>query len=150
MFESGSFDIDPYALKSVMAMSSGNSIYVAAPLLLDPADSTPTYQVQRIVGNVGKPGIAMMTAPQKPRMRTLDGDTWNNINHNEFDGVPANSFQNTTLHLSFTDWEMPIDASNHGMRDREVFFLEALVSVHHRGEWVADIDILKMFSDCKL
>jgi hypothetical protein len=36
-FESGSFDIDPKYLSAVMAMSSGNSIFVAAPLLCDPS-----------------------------------------------------------------------------------------------------------------
>ncbi|CZR61769.1 uncharacterized protein PAC_11666 [Phialocephala subalpina] len=148
-FESGSFNIDPDTLKSVMAMSSRNSIFIAAPLLLDPADTHGIGRVKRIVGNVAKPGIAMMIAPQKPKMRKLDDDTWNHINHNEFDGQPTNSFQNTTLHLSFTDWEMPVDVGDHGNRDREVFFLEAPVSLHHRGVWVADIDILKLFEDSK-
>jgi hypothetical protein len=145
-FESGCLDVDPASLEFVMAMSSGNSIFIASSLLLDPSESSVDCKVKRIVGNVGRPGLAMMTAPQRPKMRTLDHDTWNHINHNGFDGKAENSFQHTTLHLSFTEWEMPIDAGEYGLRDREVFFLEAPISIHHRGEWIADIDIIKMFS----
>lgn len=31
------------------------------------------------------------------------------------------------------------------MRDTEVFFLETIISVHYKGEWIADLDILPIF-----
>ena len=142
--EPGSIDIDPGSLNHVMAMSTGNSIYIAAPLLSDPAERCNDGKVKRVIGNVGRPGMAMLITPQRLRMSTLDHNTWNHVNHDGFDGTLENCFQHTTLHLSFTDWEMPIDVGAHGARDREVFFLEAPISIHHRGNWVADIDILGM------
>ncbi|KAI9876141.1 MAG: hypothetical protein M1830_007263 [Pleopsidium flavum] len=149
MFESGSFNLDPDTLAPVMAMSSGNSIYVAAPLLSDPWKKAQARKIERVIGNVGRPGIAMMIPPENPRTRVLEHDTWNCINHSEFDGTPEDCFQHTTLHLSFSDWEMPLDVGTHGVRDTEVFFLEAPISIHDRGKWVADLDILSMFSDSK-
>ena len=38
----------------------------------------------------------------------------------------------------------------HGGKNREAFFLESLVSVHNRGEWVADLDILAALDSSKL
>jgi hypothetical protein len=144
--ESGSIDIDPGSLNYVMAMSIGNSIYIAAPLICDPAECFNDVKVKRVVGNVGRPGMAMLITPRDPRMSKLDHDTWNHVNHDGFDGKVEDCFQHTTLHLSFTDWEMPIDVGAQGARDREVFFLEAPVSIHHKGKWVADIDVLSMVS----
>lgn len=132
-----------------MAMSAGNSLYVAATLLSDPWQRAQDCRVKRIVGNVGRPGIAMMIPPQDPRMRVLEHDSWHLINHVEFSGTPEDCFQHTTLHLSFSDWEMPIDVGTHGARDTEIFFLEAPISVHDRGRWIADLDILKTLSDDK-
>jgi hypothetical protein len=150
MFESGSLNIQPATLSQVMAMSIENSIYVAAPLLSDPTNTYRDNTIKRVVGNVGKPGIAMMIPPSNPKMRVLPHDSWHCINHNQFNGVSEDCFQHTTLHLSFTDWEMPIDIGNRGGRDSEVFFLETPVALHDRGIWVADLDILGSLSDPKL
>ena len=65
MFESGSLNIQPASLSQVMAMSIENSIYVAAPLLSDPTNTYRDNTIKRVVGNVGKPGIAMMIPPSK-------------------------------------------------------------------------------------
>jgi hypothetical protein len=148
-FESGTLDIDPVALQSVMAMSSGNSLFIASSLLGDPIEFGRRCKVKRVVGNIGRPGIAMMVSPRWPMMRKFDPDKWNLINHHPFDGSKDDLFEHTTLHISYTDWEMPIEIGEHGTRDREVFFLEAPISIHDRGKWVADVDILRMFSDPK-
>jgi hypothetical protein len=148
-FESGTLDIDPVALQSVMAMSSENSLFIASSLLGDPIEFGRRSKVKRAVGNIGRPGIAMMVSPRWPMMRKLDPDTWNQINHHDFDGSKDDSFVHATLHISYTDWEMPIEIGEHGTRDREIFFLEAPISIHDRGKWVADVDILRMFSDPK-
>lgn len=150
MFESGSLNIRPSTLDHVMAMSVGNSIYVAEPLLSDPVDTHRDNTIKRVIGNVGKPGIAMLIPPRNPKMRVLPHDSWHCVNHNQFDGVKEDCFQHTTLHLSFSDREMPIDIGNRGVRDSEVFFLEAPIAIHDRGIWVADLDILGSLSDPKL
>ncbi|KAE8450728.1 hypothetical protein EG329_005641 [Mollisiaceae sp. DMI_Dod_QoI] len=150
MFESGTLNLEPRTLNHVMAMSVGNSIYVAAPLLSDPFNSYRNSTVKRIIGNVGRPGIAMLIPPSNPKMRVLPHDSWQCVNHNQFDGVRENCFPDTTLHLTFSDWEMSIDTGNRGGRDSEVFFLEAPIALHDRGVWIADLDILGSISNPRL
>lgn len=146
-FESGSPHFSQYELGNVMAMSTGDSIYVSAALLQDPIHFTKPHQVLRINGNVGKSGIAMMIPPSQPLVRELDNDTWNLVNHEQFDGTSQNAFGSTSLHLTFSDYTLPINLSAHGNRYREAFFLESLISVYDRGSWVADLDVLSALED---
>ena len=142
MFESGTNDIDPQSLSHVFAMSSDNSIFVAAPLLGDPGRLPEPHCVRRVIGNVGRPGIAMLIPPPKPLVLKPKIQSWQMINHASFDGVPADSFENTSLHLSFTQYSMPYDNGDRGTQDSEVNFLESLISIHDRDRWIADLDIL--------
>ena len=142
MFESGGFDLKPDDLTRVMAMSAGDSMFVAAPLLSDPAVHSEPSQLHRIAGNIGRAGIAFMVPPISPRTKKLDLESYQVINHDPYDGKVENNFQGTTLHLGFSGYEFPLDVGDHGGRNREAFFLETLISVHDRGEWVADIDAL--------
>lgn len=142
MFDSGSLNIRPALLEQVMAMSTENSLYVSASLLADPINTYANNTVKRIIGNVGKPGIAMMIPPRIPKMKVLPHDIWHCINHHDFNGMQEDCFQHTTLHLSISEWEMPIDTGIRSNRDSELFFLEAPVALHDRGNWVADLDIL--------
>ena len=144
MFESGTYDLDPSALEHVFAMSSSNSLFVAAPLLNDPNQRCNDRVVLRVVGNIGRAGIAMLIAPQGPRIRKLESETWELISHAPFDGKIEDSFRNTSLHLSFTQYTMPVDTGHYGGQDIEAFFLESLISVYDRDKWVADLDVLKM------
>ncbi len=144
-FESGGFDIDPATLGSIMAISSGNSIFVATPLLCDPAEEPASHGVQRIIGNVGRSGIAFLYPPENPKTKEWDLGFYQVVRHEDFDGRLDNCFQSTTLHLAFTGYESPIDVGVHGGRFIEAFFLETVVSVHDRGEWVADLDVLSTF-----
>lgn len=144
-FESGGFNIDPQYLGNVMAVSSGNSIFVAAPLLCDPAVEPASHGVQRILGNVGRAGIAFLYPPESPKTKEWDVGFYQVIRHEEFDGRLEDCFQGTTLHLAFSGYELPIDVGMHGSRFVEAFFLEAVVSLHDRGEWIADLDVLSTF-----
>jgi len=144
LFDSGGFNLEPSSLKAVMAMSSGNSIFIPKRLLSDPwDDDTRGPAIKSIIGNLGRPGIAMLMPPQSPRMREPGHDSWTQISHHPFDGKLENNFQHTTLHLTFSDYELPIDVGQHGLRDRQIYFLEAPVSVHDHGERVGDLDVLK-------
>ncbi|KAH7007233.1 hypothetical protein EDB80DRAFT_764269 [Ilyonectria destructans] len=149
LFESGSTTVDPTSLQQVMAMATGDSIYIAGVLLCDPHERCQAYEVRRVKGSVGKPGIAMLIPPKDPRVRDVESD-WRVVTHSPFDGRLEDSFQSTTLHLQFTDYVLPIDIGAYGYRDTEVYFLESVVSVHDHGKWIADLDILRQLSSKSL
>lgn len=149
-FESGSLQASPEGLGQVMALSTRNSIYVAAALLCDPAENPNDHEIRRVEGNFGRAGIAMLIPPTEPMMREPDNDTWQLVNHADFDGRLENCFESTSLHLSFTEFELPIDIGPRGGRDHEACLIESVVSVHDRGKWVADLDILGALKSRKL
>ena len=139
MFESGTLDIDKGSFAEVMALSAGNSIFVHNALLQDP--SKQRTSISRLLGNLDRPGVTMLVPPQAPLVRAVDNDTWRLVNHFEFDGKIENSFKDTSLHLSFTDYEIPLNVSI-GAVDSEAAMLETLISVYDREQWVADLDVL--------
>ena len=139
ILEFGVYNINPLTLEHMFAMSSGNSIFVSAALLSDPGEIPEVYEVRRLVG------IAMLIPPQDPRIHKPEIESWHLINHAPFDHQRTDYFQNTSLHLSFTQYTMPFNVGDHGAQDAEAFFFESLISVHDRGKGVADLDILSMF-----
>ena len=143
MFETGSNTIQAEQLRPVMALSSGNSIYVANALLQDPIEpnSHGPRGITRIVGNLGRPGVVMLAPPQAPLVRGEDPESWRVINHSSFNGKPENCFPETTLHLSFTKYEVPLSVPI-GAVDAEISMIETLVSVHDRKQWIADLDVI--------
>jgi hypothetical protein len=146
MLESGAQDLHPDQLNHVMAMACGNSIYVAEALLQDPAESDrsdlPDFiGIRRILGNLDRPGIVMLVPPQAPRIREPDLKSWKLVQQMAYDGDSKDSFQQTSLHLTFTEYEVPLAVAP-GAVDAEITMLEALISVHDRRTWVADLDIL--------
>lgn len=144
MFESGGFDLSPNILDRVMAFSTGDSIYVAASILCDPAIVPKPYEIRRIVGNIGRAGLAFLIPPTSPRIKRLGLESYQVINHHPYNGKLEDNFRSTSLHLGFSGYEFPLDISDHGGRNREAFFIESLISVHDRGEWVADLDTISM------
>lgn len=150
MFESGGFDFTPSQLDKVMAMSTGDSIFVAAAILCDPATRPEPYEIRRIVGNIGRAGIAFLIPPSNPRIKELDLETYEVINHDPYDGKLEDSFKGTTLHLRFSGYESSLEVGDHGRRNREAFFIETMISTHDRGEWVADLDALSSLASSSL
>ena len=146
MIESEGLNLDPVPLLNVFAISMNDSIYVAAPLLCDPSVYCGDDKIQRIAGNVGKAGLALLINPSTPKIKQLGVGSYHLINHVSFDGKVEDNFRNTSLHLGLTGYELPVDIGTHGSRSRQAFFLESVVSVHDRGEWVADLDIRGFFS----
>jgi len=146
MFESGGFDIEPLSLRGVMALSAGDSIYVADALLSDPAATRERCRIRRVFGNLGRSEMAFLVPPATPILRESDPTSWRLINHNPFDGRFENSFSGTSLHLSFTDYEMPLDVGMRGLRDTQAVLLESLVSANDRGKHIGDLDVLAMTS----
>ena len=150
MLESGLYNIDPHSLSNVMAVSSGDSIFVAAPLLCDPFEQPPEQEIRRVLGNIGRPGIALLVPPDAPRIIAPDKKNWKLMNFDDYDGGEQDCFSDTSLHLSFTGASFPIDVGLFGGQDTEVYMLETLVSVHERGQWTADLDVLKTMADKSL
>ena len=143
--ESGGLEPNTTVLRSVMAMSSADSLFIAHHLLQDPEETVEKRckRVKRIQGSIDAPGIAFLVSPKDPMVKEPDKANWNVINHARFTGQLEDCFKGTSLHLSFTDYKLPIDVGVYGSRDAEIFLLEAVVSVHDSiGKWVADLDVL--------
>ncbi|KAK1753339.1 hypothetical protein QBC47DRAFT_388233 [Echria macrotheca] len=140
--ESGSLAFPLETFEKVMAISAGDSLYIAAPLLCDPAETPDKSEIHRIVGNVGGSGIALLIPPADPEFQDYDPSSWKLIDHKPFDGRLENSFVGTSLHLSFTGYTMPVDTDDRGFRDKEVCYMETRITVHDQGKEVGDLDIL--------
>ena len=146
MLESGTANLSSVGLGTVMAMSSGDSLFIANRLLQDPARTSKAL-VTRLRGNIGRAGIALLITPQNPRCKKIEPGEWNLMDENEFDGGVMDCFQNTSLHMSFTDYILPIDTGTRGVRDVEIYFLETVISVYDKGQWMGDLDIIPMFAN---
>lgn len=142
-FESGGLHIEPDELDQTLAIASGNSIFVIGTLLSDPFENLAAKSVQRITGNIGRSGVCMLVAPFEPRIRPL-GTEYNLVEHASYDGKRENNFKGTSLHLSFTDWTLPLEVKGAEGRtiDQEAYLVESVISVLDSGKWVADLDIL--------
>jgi hypothetical protein len=145
-FESGIINVDPEELNEVIAISSGNSLHIAACCLQDPAQDESTDRTLHTIGNVGRPGLCFLFSPKTPMVQEPGRDQWHLVRHLPFDGEFESNFESaTTLHLSFTGYEFPVQTADHGGLDRNAFFVEAAVRVFDGREWVADIDIISAF-----
>ncbi|MCJ1394812.1 hypothetical protein MMC18_007692, partial [Xylographa bjoerkii] len=144
MFESGSVNLDPEQLNDILAISSGNSMYALECLFCDPFSPPPVWKLRCLVGNIGKPGLALLMSPRDTVVQTPDLNTWEMVNHVDYDGKLENNFQGTSLHLSLTGYEHALNIGRYDARDKEVFYLGAVISAYHQGVWMADIDILTL------
>ena len=143
-FETGGIDLASSEFESVMAISIGESIYVAAPLLIDPSETSQPDKVIRLDGNVGKSGLSLMVPPAEPMVSEPDPNSWRIIEREAYNGQLEDCFSRTSLHLSFTDWTVPVStgAAGRGRRSAEAMLVETLVSVFDRGNWIGDLDVL--------
>jgi len=146
-FESGGYDLDPTQFKEVIAISTRNSLYVSEVLLGDPFFDGDMNEVRHVMGNVGKTGVVMMVAPLAPRVRSAELNRWKQISHRRFNRDREDCFRATSLHLSFTDFEMPFDIGQRGSIDRDIHVrvVETVISVYDRADWVADLDVLLLY-----
>ena len=144
MFESGELDLDPEDLEDVVAVSSSNNLYASEVLSCDPSDCPPPYAFRHVIGNIGRPGLVLLLSPRKTMLREPDLESWEMVNHAPFDGKFEDNFASTSLHLSLTGYEQPVNINDHGDRDSVVHFAEAVVSAHDRGVWHADLDLLRL------
>ncbi|KAI0894377.1 hypothetical protein F4806DRAFT_488023 [Annulohypoxylon nitens] len=143
MMETGSYNLNPDELRNVFAIGVADSLYIASALIQDPINR-PSSPIKRFTGNIGRAGMAFMVPPKYPEIKSYDAvDEWYQYEHKEFDGIMEDCFRGTSLHLSFSEASQAINVGFSGGRDIEAYFLETLVSVHDRGTWIAELDILK-------
>ncbi|CAI6339427.1 unnamed protein product [Periconia digitata] len=141
MFESGEFNVNPSVLQGVLAMSHGDSIFVRSDMISDPYVSNTHVSIHRVLGNLGRSETAFLVPPAAPRLEGYDINSWHMVNHAPFDGKLEDNFLGTSLHLSFTDFTLPVDVGNRGLRDTLVILLESVVSANDRGNHIGDLDI---------
>lgn len=144
LFDTGYLDLQIEDLEGVLAISSANSIYGSEFLVCDPSHRPREYHLRHVIGNVGKPGLALLLSPRDTILREPDLDTWQLVNHAKFDGRFEDNFASTALHLSLTGYEQRLNTASYGCRDKEAFYLEAVVSAYDKGTWVADLDLLHL------
>ncbi len=140
-FETGYLNVDPSTIEDVIGVSAGSSLYIAQFLWLDPY-LPRSLLIRRSIGNVGKRGMAFLISPKDPNVKEPGFDRWKLVQHAPFDGAMEDNFPETSLHLSFTGNEQALNTGEHGLRDKEVYFLQSVVQVYERGNWIADLDIL--------
>ena len=141
MFDTGCLDLDLNVFDEVIAVSSANNIYASEILSGDPWQLS-TSNLRHVTGNVGKPGLALLLSPGDTILREPDLETWELVNHVPYDGKCEDNFKATSLHLSLTGYEQPLNTGEQGRRDKEAYYIEAVVSAYDRGTWVADLDLL--------
>jgi hypothetical protein len=131
------------SLSQAYAVSSAESIYVSETMLSEPSEHVPPYKIRRIIGNIGSPGISVLVSPEGLKTKRLT-ENFRAVEHAIYDYQRENNFKGVSLHLCLTGGKMPLQTGESlGLIDQDVFLREAVVSVYDRGEWYADIDILK-------
>lgn len=140
--DTGTIDFHPLKFENVMALSSMDSLYIAAPLMRDPLARSSSGDILHMIGNVGRHGLLLLVPPAVPQTSIPELDSWKEIEHISFNGKIEDTFTGTSLHLSFTDWPTPIDLGR-GQHEAQAYMVESLVSVHDNGRWIADLDVLE-------
>lgn len=113
MFESGELDLEPDDLGDILAVSLLNNLYASETLFCDPSESPPEHALRHVIGNVGRPGLVLLLSPRNTILREPDLESWEMVNHTTFDGKFEDNFASTSLHLSLTGWEQPVNVQNH-------------------------------------
>lgn len=147
MFECGQL-LDVAHFREVFAITSNDAIFVATPLLADPQDVPIETEIKRVLGNIGRPGVSLLVPPPEPRVREMNTDEWNLLNHDSFSGEIENNFQKTSMHLSFTQYQQGLldQTKNEHHIDSNTVLHEALVQVFDSSAWVGDLDVLSTLS----
>lgn len=139
LFDSGNVEISPSNFELALAMVVDNSIYVSSTVLTDPY--LPSHSIKRLVGNIGRTGISILVPPRRLLRRGLS-NSYKLVNHGQYNYKREDNFTGTSLHLSFTEWALPLNQANSHTIDQDVWQVESVISVRDKGEWLADIDPL--------
>lgn len=85
----------------------------------------------------------MFFSVENPELAPLDNTFWRVNEPRRFDGAAMDLFRSTSMHLSFTNWERPLEGFEHsGNQDVEMVLMESVISIRERGKWVGDVDFI--------
>ncbi|EGX43301.1 hypothetical protein AOL_s00215g37 [Orbilia oligospora ATCC 24927] len=128
----------------LIAISSEDSFFVASQFLQDPSSSiTNPPTIIRLPGNIGRPGVVLLVAPKSLRHPNHENTL---LEDAPFDGGLIDYFRDTTLHLTLTGYELPLElVGRSGARHHETWIFEAATSVHAAGKWIGDINPLELY-----
>jgi hypothetical protein len=146
MMESG-VDLKPEGMERVIGLSSGNSLFVLSRFLSDPGKHISKSAVTRLIGNIGRPGVSLLTVSDTTPSPCSRSSSDQDVRFRAFDGEWKDSFSTTSLRLSFTGGENPIGRGTDDDTQSQAFFVECAVSVHDGPKWVADLDVLSAFDN---
>ncbi|RSL60405.1 hypothetical protein CEP53_005432 [Fusarium sp. AF-6] len=136
MFDSGRiYDIG--YLQNVFAMTYGNSIFVASPMMADPYEEPVETEIKRVPGNIGQPGLSFLIPPPVPRIRKSNPKAWTVLNHKPFKGQLEDNFWKTSMHLTLTQYQPGLPGLFHDEHfiDEASALRETLVQVYDSSEW---------------
>ncbi|KAM0340151.1 hypothetical protein ACHAPU_010643 [Fusarium lateritium] len=140
----GGFDLEPESLERVFAVAFEESIYFSMKLTCDPWESPAAHELKRFTGNVGRSGLTLLVPPKTSMVLEREESSWRLMSSSDFDGKSENYFPKTSMHLSFTEYYVPLVQSGDVQeQDSQVFLLESVVSVYDAGRWIGDVDVLK-------
>lgn len=71
IFDTGYLDIDPEDTANVLALSYSSRMYASEMLFCDPFNTVDPHALRQIVGNVGKPGLALPVSPRDTILRQV-------------------------------------------------------------------------------
>lgn len=83
-------------------------------------------------------------------VRKVRLEVWRFINHDSFDGKFIDSLTNTSLHLSFTNYEMPLNVGPRALCDTLAVLVESLVSIMTGANISVIWTYLSMFANKRL
>ncbi|KAK8092007.1 hypothetical protein PG997_002368 [Apiospora hydei] len=121
---------------NVIGISVGDSIFV-------PEQTGARNSFTRILGNIGRPGCVTFFSVENPITAPLDESFWRVADLQKFDGAATDLLHSTSMHLSFTNWERPLEGfRSGGHQDVEIALVESVLSIRERGQWIGDVDVL--------
>ncbi|KAH6689682.1 hypothetical protein F5X68DRAFT_204144 [Plectosphaerella plurivora] len=134
MMESGVIDLKLEHIEQVFGLSSGNSLFVLSRLVSDPGlqHKVSKTAVTRLVGNVGHPGVTLLTTalPESPCSLLDNPDKWND------------SFSSASLRLSLTQEEPAFSYTVHSDLRPKISLLKCFFSLQDKARWITHVDIL--------
>ncbi|KXX82410.1 hypothetical protein MMYC01_201361 [Madurella mycetomatis] len=143
--------VEPSYLEHVFAMTTGNSIFMASPILADPYEVPIETEITRVPGNIGQPGLSFLVPPPAPRIRKVDRNDWAFLDHQDYSGAAEqdSGFKKTSMHLRLTQHQPALLSLDHDENYIEggMALRETLVQVYDGTKWVCDLDVLATLRD---
>ena len=94
-FESGGVRNIPEQVESIMAISARKPIFIAGPLLSDPAKVIKGPDIRHLLGNVGRPGKTLLVSPPNLPLKPPNRDI-RVITHADYDYKRLDHFSDTS------------------------------------------------------